>query len=47
MPDCRLYAYSSSFLYIPDRGALLTPGEMEELTGTWKPYRSLGPSNLT
>jgi len=24
------------------KGALLTPSEMEELTETWKPYRSLG-----
>ena len=24
------------------RGALLTPKEMEELTESWRPYRSLG-----
>ena len=29
-----------------DRGALLTPSEMEQLTETWKPYRSLGASHL-
>lgn len=27
-----------------DRGALLTPSEMEQLTEAWKPYRSLGTS---
>jgi len=25
---------------------MLTPGEMEELTETWKPYRSLGTSSV-
>lgn len=25
-----------------DRGAMITPQEMEELTETWKPYRSIG-----
>jgi DNA-3-methyladenine glycosylase II len=24
------------------RGALLTPKEMEDLTESWKPYRSIG-----
>lgn len=34
------------FSYHLDRGALLTPSEMEQLTETWKPYRSLGTSHL-
>ena len=39
---CLLLLLDTAWLLTRFRGALLTPAEMEAMTESWRPYRSLG-----